>query len=75
MSRSPALLNSGDRTHISLISHRTWYILDAHKYYKGPQGNVGRHLGENALSNESSERDVVQVVGADDDEKLKNDEK
>ncbi|KAG8951009.1 hypothetical protein FRC04_006870 [Tulasnella sp. 424] len=52
----------------------TWYILDAHKYYKGPQGNVGRHLGENALSNESSERDVVQLV-ADDDEKLKNDEK
>ncbi|KAG8999112.1 hypothetical protein FRB90_012161, partial [Tulasnella sp. 427] len=52
----------------------TWYVLDAHKYYKGPQGNVGRHLGENAISNESSDRDVVHVV-ADDDEKIKTEEK
>lgn len=52
----------------------TWYIFDAHKYYKGPQGNVGRHLGDNALSNESSDRDVVRVV-ADEDEKVKTDEK
>ncbi|KIO19024.1 hypothetical protein M407DRAFT_83321, partial [Tulasnella calospora MUT 4182] len=43
-------------------------------YYKGPQGNVGRHLGDNALSNESSDRDVVRVV-ADEDEKVKTDEK
>ncbi|KAG9044624.1 hypothetical protein FS837_007785, partial [Tulasnella sp. UAMH 9824] len=53
----------------------TWYILDAHKYYKGPQGNVGRHLGDNALSNESSDRNVVGVIADGDDERAKTGEK